>query len=60
MNAKQVEALRDQINAAHKTGNVVQADQLQDVLHAHFVAEAEAFMVSPAGAVWQERIALAE
>lgn len=44
-----VKELRIAINAAHEAGDTVLAAALQERLHAHFVADSEAFVNSPAG-----------
>jgi len=52
MTQAQVKTLRQQINAAHASGNTAEADRLQAQLHAHFVAESDKFMRSPEGQEW--------
>lgn len=49
MTQQQVKALRASINAAHAAGNTAEAASLQAKLHAHFVADSEAFAASAAG-----------
>lgn len=49
MNSKQVQALRAKINAAHAAGDMTKADALQAKLHAHFVAQSDAFVNSTEG-----------
>lgn len=50
MNQTQVNTLRNQINAAHRAGDLVKADALQAKLHTHFTAQADKFCKSEAGA----------
>ena len=52
MTAKQVQALRNKINAAWAANDRATADKLQAELHKHFTAEADKFMASKAGAAW--------
>jgi hypothetical protein len=56
MNAKQVQALRNQINAAHAAGNSTKAAALQAKLHAHFVAQSDAFVNSAEGRKHMDRL----
>lgn len=49
MTKQQVQSLRKEINAAHAAGNMKKANALQAKLHAHFTAEADAFVRSPEG-----------
>lgn len=56
MTSKQVQTLRNQINAAHAAGDLAKADSLQAKLHAHFTQQADAFLASPAGRVHMDRL----
>jgi hypothetical protein len=56
MSNKQVKAIREQINAAHSCGDVAKAEQLQAKLHAHFVAQADAFVNSAEGRAHMDRL----
>lgn len=49
MTAKQVKNIRESINAAHKAGNLVKANELQAVLHNHLIKESDAFLNSASG-----------
>jgi len=49
MNSKQVQALRNKINAAWAANDRATADKLQAKLHAHFTAAADKFVNSSAG-----------
>lgn len=52
MTTKQVQALRNKINAAWAANDKATADKLQATLHAHFAAQADKFLASKAGAAW--------
>ena len=52
MTAKQVQILRNKINAAHAANDRATADKLQSELHEHFAAQADKFMTSKAGQKW--------
>lgn len=49
MNSKQVQALRNKINAAWEANDRAAADKLQSKLHDHFAAASEKFVRSAAG-----------
>jgi len=49
MNSKQVQTLRNQINAALAANDRATADKLQAKLHDHFSAQADKFVNSTAG-----------
>jgi hypothetical protein len=49
MNSKQVQALRNKINAAWAANDRATADKLQAKLHNHFTAAADKFVNSAAG-----------
>ena len=57
MTPTEVKALRIEINAAHDAGNTARANELQGKLHAHFVAESEAFAQSAEGRAHVEALA---
>ena len=52
MTPKQVQALRNKINAAWAANDKATADKLQADLHKHFAAQADKFLASKAGAAW--------
>jgi len=49
MNTKQVQTLRNKINAAWAANDRATADSLQAELHKHFAAQADKFVSSAAG-----------
>jgi hypothetical protein len=56
MSKQQVTTLRNQINAAHAAGDLTKADALQAKLHAHFTAQADAFVNSSEGRAHMSRL----
>lgn len=51
----QVKELRNEVNAAHVAGDAARAQVAQAKLHAHFVADSDAFFQSEEGRAWMER-----
>ncbi len=49
MTNSQIKAIRAAINAAHNSGNTVEADKLQTQLHNHFSQDSAAFVKSAEG-----------